>query len=507
MRRVVSVYLPTWPTDRVRKHQRNAPPRDRPLVTVRCEGSSRIVASVCRAARQAGLRPGMTAAQAHMLVPELAVAEATPEEDAAALARLALWCSWCSPLVAPDLADGIWIDIAGSAHLFGGEGALLRTLLSRLRGGGCAARAAVADTPGAAWAVARFAPRGAPPIVAPGQMAAAIASLPVRALRLSDEAVAGLSELGLERVAQLAALPRAQFTVRFGAEVLRRFDQALGREPELLAWTQAPDVIASRLTFAEPISAYDTLERVARDLTGALCRALERRCLGARRLDLVFRRVDGQAQAVCIGTARATRDARHLGQLLCARLAQVDPGFGVDEASLTAALTEPLAPEQGDGLEADSPGRAGEGPDLDALVDRLGVRVGPKRLFRVVPVESRIPERSVRRAPPLAPKTGLTWPAHLDRPTKLINPPEPITATALLPDAPPAFFVWRGQRHRVVQADGPERVRGEWWISDDELSSVRDYYRIETEQGGRYWIFRDAPMHESPRWWLQGVFA
>jgi protein ImuB len=445
----------------------------------------------------------MTMTHAQALVPDLTIVEAAPDEDEAGLHRLALWCLWCAPLVAPDLPDGVFVDIGGSAHLFGGEGALLGMLSARLREGGFAVRTVVADTPGAAWAVARFAPCGTTPVVAPGQMAAAIASLPVQALRLDPETVEGLRELGIERVAQLAAMPRSSVSLRFGAQVLRRFDQALGREPEPLACVEPPDVIASRLAFAEPISAYETLERVTADLVAALVCKLARRGLGARRLDLVFRRVDGQARAVCVGTAAASRDGTHLAKLLCARLAQVDPGFGIEEAILTAGVTEPLEARQGESLgqvERD-------GVDLNILVDRLGVRVGLKRLFRIVPVESDIPERSVRRVPALAPATGLTWPAHLDRPTKLIDPPEPITATALVPDSPPIFFVWRSERHRVARADGPERVRGEWWVSDDELSLVRDYYRVETEGGGRFWIFRDAPMSQGPRWWLQGVFG
>jgi len=472
-------------------------------VTVRREGATRVIASVCRAAREAGLRAGMTLTHAQALIPDLAVVDARPDEDAEALERLALWCLWCAPLVAPDPPDGLWIDVAGSAHLFGGEAALLRSLAARLRGGGCAVRFAVADTPGTAWAVARFAPRGTTPIVTPGQMSSAIASLPVRALRLPAETVEALHELGIERIAQLAALPRGALSLRLGRNVMHRFDQALGHEPEPLVWSERPDLIATTRKFAEPISAPSTLERVATDLTLALMQDLARHGLGVRRLDLGFRRVDGGIQAVCIGTAAATRDGIHLARLLCARLAGVDPGFGIDEATLTAAITETLDAVQAEGLGG--VGRAE--PDLAVLIDRLATRRGLRELFRVVPVESRIPERSVRRTPPLAPKTGLTWPSALERPVTLFDPPQRITATALLPDAPPAFFVWGPVRHRVVRADGPERVRGEWWISEAEVSSMRDYYRVETDVGGRYWVFRDAPMTEGPRWWLQGIFG
>ncbi|MFC6775374.1 Y-family DNA polymerase [Methylobacterium gregans] len=172
MRRVVSLYLPTWPSDRIRRRDPAAPPRDKPLVTATAANGARVVASACRAAQALGLRAGMAIAQVQAMVPDITVREATPDADADALARLAAWCLWCAPLTAPDPPDGLWIEIAGSAHLFGGEAAMLRTLLARLRGGGCTVRLAVADTPGAAWAVARFAPREISPLVGPGQMAA-----------------------------------------------------------------------------------------------------------------------------------------------------------------------------------------------------------------------------------------------------------------------------------------------------------------------------------------------
>lgn len=475
-------------------------------------GTERRIASACRAAREAGLQAGMGLAHAQALLPDLALAESRPEEDAAALARLALWCLWCAPLVAPDPPDGILIDVAGSAHLFGGEAALLHRLVARLRTGGCGVRAAIADTPGTAWALARHAPRGAARIVPPGGLVQALASLPVAALRLSDEDRAALQAFGLERVAELAALPRGALGLRLGETVLRRLDQALGLVPEPIAWSQRPEAVAVRRAFAEPVGAPETLERITCDLVEAFVPELARRGLGARRLDLAFRRVDGDLRVACIGTAAASRDPRHLAGLLCARLNAIDPGFGIEEAVLTASAVEPLAPEQAQGFAAGPQAP----PPLGPLVDRLAARIGAGRVYRAQPVESRVPERSWRRASPFAPAAGLSWPAGLERPVRLFDPPEPITAFALLPDAPPAAFLWRGRCHRVVRADGPERIHGEWWREESEgggvgpgdgAEALRDYYRVETEEGARYWLFCDAPMAESPRWWLQGAFG
>lgn len=464
------------------------------------QGPRRVVAAADEAARRLGLRPGLPVAQAQGMVADLALVEADPEDDAAGLARLAGWCLSYSPLVAPDPPDGIFIESAGAAHLRGGEADLLADLARRIRGGGFRVRLGLADTPGAAWAVARHAPRD--PVVAPGAQGAALDPLPVRALRLPAETAAGLEQLGIARIGDLRALPRAPLRLRFGEAVTARLDQALGAAPEPLAYLTLPETPQARLAFAEPVGAPETLARVVARLTALLAGDLERRGLGARRLDLVFRRVDGLPQALRIGTARASRDPAHLARLFGERLGTVDPGFGIEEAWLAASRTERLSARQVAAFRA-----AGE-PDPEAmgeLVDRLALRLGPGRLFRAAPVESEWPERSVARIAPLAPGSGLTWPPDLPRPGRLVDPPERVAAIAALPDAPPALFTWRGRRCRVARADGPERVFGEWWRSDAEVSAQRDYYRVEDPEGARYWLFRDAPAAEGGRWWLHGL--
>ena len=475
--------------------RRGAPHPDEPLVTVETVGARRLVAAADGAARALGLSPALTVAHAQAMVPNLHLAPAAPQDDAAALSRLARWCLRYAPLVAPDPPDGILLDVAGAAHLFGGEAALVADLEARLGGAGIAAKAALADTPAAAWALARYGPGGVAP---PAAVAGALENLPVEALRLDPDTAERLRRLGLDRIGPLSALPRAPLTLRFGPELGRRLDQAYGRAAEPVAWMAPPGELRRRLAFAEPIGAED-LPRVSERLCRALCAELERQGLGARRLDLVFGRVDRVAQAIRIGTGRPSRDPRHLARLFALRLDGVDPGFGIEDATLVAARTEPLdAPQLSTVPEPEAA--------VAELVDRLAVRLGPQNLFRIAPRESDLPERCVRRLPPLAPPAGATWPA-LPRPTRLVEPPEPVEATALLPDHPPALFVWRRVRRRVVRADGPERIFGEWWRSDAETPLVRDYYAVEDETGARYWLFRDAPVSEGGRWWLHGIFA
>jgi protein ImuB len=501
MRRVVSLFFPTWPTDRIRRTSKNAPPPDEPLVTAIRDGSRRVIAAADEAAAALGLRAGLTIAHAQALVPKLHVVEATPDADRESLKRLAQWCFRYSPLVALDPPDGLWIESAGSAHLFGGEPGLVADLIARLARKGLHVRLAIADTPGAAWAVARF---GVDPIVAPGRMGEALAELPVAGLRLSAETIGALSRLGIERIGQLSAMPRAPLTRRFGPHLLERLDQALGRAGEALDILEAVDTIACRAAFAEPLGDPEDLARVVRDLTGDLVQALVQDGVGARRLDLVFHRVDGVKQAISVGTARASRDSRHLARLLTDRLESVDPGFGLEEIALSAPRVEPLDETQ----LAMREGRAEEGEaQVAELVDRLAARVRNGRLYRCAPVESEYPERSVVRIDPLAEPAGLTWAAGLPRPSRLIDPPEPLSVIAALPDHPPVLFTWRQIRHRVVRADGPERVFGEWWRSDEERADSRDYYQIEDEAGARFWVFRDGPAGQGGRWWLHGLFG
>ncbi len=265
-------------------------------------------------------------------------------------------------------------------------------------------------------------------------------------------------------------------------------------------------MIEVRRSFAEPIAAAETIARHTAGLVGTLCAALEERGLGARRLDLICHRVDSRAQAVRIGLARPVRDPRRLTRLLCDRIETIDPGFGIEILSLAAPLAEPLGPRQAGSSLIETPA-----PDLSGLIDRLTNRVGAKAVYRFAPVASDVPERSVRRVPALAEETGAGWPDHWPRPARLLPRPEPIETMALLPDHPPNWIIWRGVRHRVRRADGPERVFGEWWKRDAELAAVRDYFRIEDEAGERFWIFRAGDGEDaatgSHRWFLHGVFG
>lgn len=463
------------------------------------DGNRRVIVAVDDAAREHRLHTGMTIAHAQALLPDLCVMDATPDEDEAALTQLGLWCTRYSPLVTPEPPDGVFIDIAGSAHLFKGEAALSADLTARLRAAQLSAKVAIADTPGCAWALARF---GAGGVIAPGRGGDALGALPVAALRLPAHTIESLRDVGIEHIAQLVTKPRSALQTRFGAELLLRLDQALGTTQEALTSLQPPEVPRATLKFAEPICEPEDLQRVIAALCETLTRDLEAKGIGARRLDLVFLRVDNVAQAVRVGTARPNRDTKHLAKLLGERLVLVDPGLGIEQATLTASWVEALTERQTIGRHV---GKGGDEADVGSLVDTLQVRLGGKRVFRLAPVESEIPERSVKRIAALAEARGANWPHDLPRPARLLSPPEPVAAIAEIPDAPPRLFTWRKVQHRIVKADGPERILGEWWLSDAETGMQRDYYRVENGNGERFWLFRDAPAEAGGRWWLHGI--
>jgi protein ImuB len=514
MRRVVSLFLPTWPTDRLRRRQAASagarhpavPPLEAPLVTRMQDGNRQFIAAANRAALALGLRPGMALSHAQAMVPGLAVAEADPEGDATALRDLAAWCLRWSPLTSAAPPDGLWIDATGCAHLHGGEDSLLETIVTRLARARLAARVAVADTPGAAWAAARHSSRSIT-IIAPGEQVDALALLPVAALRIDAGTVAALRRLGIDLVGQLLSMPRGPLARRFGSELLRRLDQALGQEDEPITPVLPPDAAQHAASFLEPLLTATALGIAVERLVVPVCAQLEASGLGVRQLDLIFERVDDAVQVVRIGTSRPSRDAQHLGRLLKERLENVEPGFGVSAMRLVVTLAEPILPIQ---IHSSLHGDDEQEVDLAPLVDRLASRFGEERVFSVLPRESDVPERAIQAGLPVAADAAAAWPKDLRRPVRLLHPPQPVEALSALPDHPPAMFTWRRVRHRVRRADGPERITGEWWRRNGEVAAMRDYWAVEDENGNRFWLFRRGngadPATGDLSWFLHGIF-
>ncbi len=465
-----------------------------------------MVTAVDPAAAALGLRPGLPLADARALYPALGVRRADPMGEAADLARLAAWCGRWSPWTAAEGSDGIWLDITGCAHLRGGEAALAGEVMERLQDQGIAARAAIADTAGAAWAVARH---GQDLIVAPGKTKAALGSLPTAGLRLPPLLVAELDRLGLRRIGELLVLPRADLVARFGETLVGRLDQALDEGTEPLSPLSPKPQRWTRRRFAEPISRAEDLAAVLAQLMEALCDLLAREGLGARQLVLSCYRVDGRVEQAAIGTARASRDAGHLTRLLAERIETIDPGLGIEDMVLAATEVESLGARQFALRDPRLAPPSGAGAEVGFLIDRLANRLGCDAVIRFEPQESHLPERASQAVAVLS-ATGISaWPSNRLRPIRLLPRPEPILAVASVPDDPPLSFRWRQLSHRVARADGPERIGGEWWRKGGGGITIRDYYRVEDEEGRRFWLYR-AGLFEGgkpTRWFLHGIFA
>lgn len=458
-----------------------------------------------------GIMRGMTVTKARSLVPDIIVLDADDGADEEGLHGLALWAGLrYAPFVAPDPPDGIWLDISGCADLFGGEEPLLKNLFRRVSGFGLTVQLAVADTAGCAHAVARHVPAGRPVVVPPGDQRKALGLLPLASLRIAPKVASDLHKMGFSRIEQLIAEPRGPIARRYGHDLYRRLDQALGHAPEAIEPIFPEQLPRAHRALLEPIGTADAIGQVVRDLVNDIVELLGAAALGARQLDLHARRVDSHYQSVRVGMAAPTRDPAHMAKLLMPRIERIDPGLGIETVTLVAPIVEPLTSRQV-GLE----GEDKRGPDLAALVDALADRFGRDRLYGTTPRAGAMPERTVARTKPLRTGADRRWNAALPRPGRMIHPPEPIQVMAMMPDHPPAQFIWRGRRRKVVQADGPERIQGEWWrergIEAAQPYLVRDYFQVEVEGGGRYWLFRQGdgqwPASGPMAWYIHGAFA
>jgi protein ImuB len=548
MSRIVSVWLRAWPIARLLSAQASgasADPlmpeaclrhdRSRPLALVAPgKGGARIV-SLNRAARQGGLVEGELLSNARSKVLDLQSRDADPGADAAALRKLALWCLRYTPTVAPwdekSGADGLFLDVTGCAHLFGGEAQLLADLEGRLRAFGLYPRTAIAGTAGASWAMARHGATDRS-IVASGEEGSALEDLPLAALRLSQATQTLMRRLGFKRIGELVDQPRAPFAARFEPEFLRRLDQALGRTPEPLVPVVPPPVYHARATFLEPILSQEHVLEAARRLLRELADALARDAAGARVVRLLLFRVvsetrfqhDSGVQSLDLGLAAPSRDPEHIARLIALRLDRLGDGleteFGFEAAAVHVLAVEPLSERQ-ERLGMDEGSASPEG--LARLIDRLQQRLGSGAVCQLHPHQSHIPERAERAvspsprfsrgeghggAVPPARGEGQWGEGKTPRPLLIRPRPEAAEVVALIPEGPPRQFRWRGVLHQVAEAQGPERIAPEWWRRTAE--ETRDYYVVEDAAGRRFWLYRAGLYGRSaatPQWFVHGVFG
>ena len=508
--------------------------RSNPLAIVTAIHGGQRIAAANEAARAAGIAPGISLADARALFPALKVRQTAPEADRKALDKLATACERYTPWTAIDPqggylggdSGGLWLDITGCAHLYGGEESLLQDLLNRLQGVGYSAQAGLADTPGAAWALARFG--GARfgdqtiSIAPPHRHKDHIAPLPMAGLRLDGTTIDGLASMGLRRIGDLYTMPRGPLASRFGGQALRRLDQATGETEEPLSPRRPPPAYISRRNFAEPIGRAEDIAATLDSLLEELCRNLGEHNQGVRQLALTVYRVDNTTTRIPIGVSRPVRDPVHLMRLFRDELTTIDAGFGIEVMVLAAQEINPLAARQ---IETEASVSQESTENAARLVDRLTGRLGSGNVTRIKPVASHLPERASRNIPALDSKDAKNdWPGNdrpgndwsgppraQSRPLQLLSQPLPIEVMAPVPDGPPVMFRWRRQQHRIKRAQGPERIAPEWWRTEGRplTREARDYYQLEDQDGLRYWVYREGLYRpdQQPGWYLHGFFA
>ncbi len=548
-RRILSLWFPHLAAERVLRQERGT--LIGPFAIVATQSNTQTLVSLSIEAEAEGLYPGQALRDARAFCPALLTRPANPPAEAAFLHRLARWAGKFTPLVAKERPDALVLDITGCAHLFGGEAGLALSVQADCARLHLSVRIGLADTPGAAWALARYAGQAAPNlrsgdtidqearatrarairrhqnhsaptrhltlagertplcIAPPGQTRAAIAPLPVAALRLPETVALNIQRLGVQRIGELAVLPRAPLARRFGRDVLKRLDQALGAEPEPISPARAEIVFATRLSLPEPIGLDTDIMAAIERLLPPLCTRLKTHGQGARRLRLWLFRADHSCQRIEAGLARPSHDPGQIRPLLALKLTEVDPGFGIDVIRLEASATEALHPTQHAGPKAallSAQTRAADETALDNLITRLGARIGLEAITRLHPADSHIPEKTATVMGAAWTDPAPDWCAPKNPRPLVLFPPEIVTA----PDVPrpPDSFRWRQYGFQNQNASGPERIAPEWWLDDpDWRTGTRDYWRIETRQGIRLWLFYAYGGLKSGGWFCQGVFA
>jgi protein ImuB len=480
-------------------------------------GGRQLVALACPGAEAAGVQPGMTLAHARALLHgrDPLILPWTPHRDAAALRSLAVWAQRFTPLVALDPPCGLLMDITGCQRLFGGEPTMverLRHAMSRL---GVQARAATAGTFGCAWAMARFG-EVSETCIESGRERAALGPLPAEALRIDAPIVAGLHEVGIDRIGHLLDLPRDELAGRFGRDLLWRLDQALGSAPETVDPVRAPVPVSAERILDGPVCNQEALLMVVRQLTATVVHRLAMLERGALRLDLAVRRADAAGLHQSLMLSRPSRDEKHLWSLLRPRLESINMGHGIESVCLTAAVTGVLPHVQaeqwsGAAMAGGATPRA-LGEFLDTVIDRFG----GQGIWRAELVESHLPERAFGLVPVAridgtrdgaARSAAATPTIARPRPTVLLTRPEPMKVIALAPDGPPSWLHWRHLGGAVLTSVGPERIAREWWrddAPDRRRNGTRDYYTVQDEFGRWLWIYRHLPTGE---WFVHGQWG
>jgi protein ImuB len=497
-KRYVAIWFPNLATDWFELRKPDL--KNVPFVLSAPSHGRMIITAANPLAQQLLINPGMVLADARAICPDLQNIDEKPGLTTQLLQRIAEWCIRFTPIVALDPLGNIILNATGCAHLWGYEEAYITDIIKRLEARGYQAKAAMADTIGAAWAFSRFTNER---VIEKRQQLEALLSLPPEALRLDQGTVERLYKLGLNQIKNLVSLPSSSLRRRFGPLILQRINQMMGTEDEIIQSITPVEPYQVRLPCIEPIVRIEGIEIALQKLLEQLCERMQKEGKGLRTAYFRGYRVDSKTIGIQISTSRASCNVKHLFHLFQMKLSSLEPDLGIELFLLEATRVEDYTPAQ-EQFWKESP--ALNDSHIAELIDRLSGRINPDAIERYLPDEHYLPERSYKKALSLSEQPAAQWKTDKPRPILLLEQPERIEVTAPIPDYPPMNFRHNGKFHKVVKADGPERIEQEWWIEEGEH---RDYYAVEDEQGCRYWLFRSGHYDEKrkPYWYMHGFFA
>lgn len=496
MQRFVSIWFRSLVTDwfTVRKPELAAIP-----FVLSGPSHGRMVVNAANAlAETQGVFKGMILADARAIIPGLHVVDDQPGLAEKLLKKIAEWCIRFTPCAAVDGTDGIILNASGCSHLWGGDEQYLKDIVTKLKHRGYRVKIAIADTIGAAWAVARF---GKQSVIGKGENMQTLAGLPPAALRIDQETLERLNKLGIHQIKNILNMPRSALQRRFGNNILTRLNQAFGNEEEIIQPIIPVEVYQERLPCLEPITTATGIEIALKRLLNDLCVRFKSEGKGLRKASFKCYRLDGRLEEVSISTTKPSGNATHLFKLFEDKLKTIEPNLGIELFVLDAPVVEDHAVLQ-EKLWQPKGGLNDAG--LSELIDRFAAKFGSDSIRRYLPAEHYWPERSVKPAASLNEKPATEWNVIRPRPIQLLHTPHHIDVTAPVPDYPPMNFRYKGKLHKILKADGPERIEQEWWIEDGQH---RDYYVVEDENGCRYWLFRSGHYDENYEWFIHGFFA